>query len=206
MVATGTTVTGGGTFLLNNGATLGITSGAGITSSGATGNIQVTGTRTFNTGANYSYIGSVVQATGNGLPATVNNLTINNTGGTTGVTLTNSVTANGILDFANGLITTGANTITIASAGSITNASSAKYVSGKLAKAFTTTTPFTYPIGKGGVYRPVVFNYATSTTKTVTIEQFEATFPVALPVSVSVASFGNRYWNITSQQLALILQ
>jgi hypothetical protein len=187
-----------GSFTLSNGATLAITSAAGITSTGASGNIQLSGTRTFNTGANYSYIGSAAQATGNGLPATVNNLTINNTAGGTGVTLTGSITVNGILNFANGLLTTGANTVTIASAGSITNAAAAKYVSGKLAKVFTSTTPFTFPIGKGGNYRPAVFTYAAAPgTKTVTLEQFEAAFPVTVPASVSVASFGNRYWNIT---------
>ncbi len=189
-------VTGGGVFT-NNG-TLAITSPQGITTSacgtGSTcGNIRTT-TRTFNTGTSYEYIGASAQATGNGLPATINNLTIDNAAD---VTLTSNTTVNGILDFANGLLTTGANTVTIASTGSITNASSSKYVNGKLAKAFTTTTPFTYPIGKGGVYRPVVFNYATTTSKTVTIEQFEAAFPVAVPASVSVANFGSRYWNVT---------
>ncbi|MBX2893183.1 MAG: hypothetical protein KF734_19890 [Saprospiraceae bacterium] len=81
MAAAGTTVSGGGSFTLSNGATLGIRSTAGITSSGATGNVQVTGTRTFNTGANYVYNGTIAQNTGNGLPATVNNLTFDNTGG-----------------------------------------------------------------------------------------------------------------------------
>ena len=71
-------VSGAGAFTLASGATLGIGSTAAITSSGATGNIQVTGTRTFNTCPNYTYNGSLAQVTGNGLPSTVNNLTINN--------------------------------------------------------------------------------------------------------------------------------
>jgi hypothetical protein len=80
MAASGTAVTGGGTFTLSSGATLGITSPDGITTTGATGNIQVTGTRTFSTGANYIYIGNVNQVVGNGLPATVNSLIVGNTG------------------------------------------------------------------------------------------------------------------------------
>ena len=70
----------GGTFTLASGATLQIGSTAGITSSGATGNIQTT-TRNFSIGASYVYNGSNSQAVGNGLPSSVTNLTIANTGG-----------------------------------------------------------------------------------------------------------------------------
>ncbi len=95
---TGTAVSGAGTFTLASGATLRIGSTAGITSSGATGNIQTT-TRNFNTGANYTYNGTATQVTGNGLPTTINNLTINNSAG---VTLSQSITLNGILILTNG--------------------------------------------------------------------------------------------------------
>ena len=81
-----------GTFTLASGGTLGIGDPAGITTSGATGNIRVTGTRTYNTGANYLYNGTVPQVPGNGLPATVNNLTIGNPAG---LTLNTTNTVNG---------------------------------------------------------------------------------------------------------------
>jgi hypothetical protein len=83
-------ITGGGTFTLANGGTLiiGSTDGITATGGGAVGNIQVTGTRTFNTGANYVYRNAIAaQVTGSGLPATVNKLTINN-GSVGGVSLT----------------------------------------------------------------------------------------------------------------------
>jgi hypothetical protein len=102
MATNGTIVSGGGSFTLSSGATLGITSAVGITSTGATGNIQVSGTRTFSTGANYLYNGSLAQAAGAGLPATVSNLTINNAAGVTlpsAKTITNKLTiTSGILD------------------------------------------------------------------------------------------------------------
>ena len=82
----------GGTFTLASGGTLGIGDPAGITTSGATGNVRVTGTRTFNTGANYIYNGTAPQVPGNGLPATVNNLTIGNAAG---LTLNTTNTVNG---------------------------------------------------------------------------------------------------------------
>jgi trimeric autotransporter adhesin len=89
----GTSIMGGsgGTFTLASGGTLGIGSTAGITSSGATGNIR-TATRNYNTGANYTYNGTSAQVTGNGLPATVNSLAINNSAG---VTLTKAETISG---------------------------------------------------------------------------------------------------------------
>lgn len=80
MADAGTTITGN-SFTLSSGATLGITSTDGISSAGATGNIQVSGTRTFSTGANYIYNGTSAQNTGNGLPATISNLIFDNSGG-----------------------------------------------------------------------------------------------------------------------------
>jgi len=107
---TGTGIIGGaGSFTLSSGATLGIGSTAGITSSGASGSIQVTGTRTFDTGANYTYNGSASQDTGNGLPATVNNLTINNSGAidSNTVNLGGSKTVNGALTINDGILKQG---------------------------------------------------------------------------------------------------
>jgi hypothetical protein len=82
-----TAVTGSGSFTLSNGGTLIIGSPSGITSSGASGNIQVTGSRTFNTGGKYTYSNTNSQVTGNGLPATINTLTV---AGSNPLTLTNS--------------------------------------------------------------------------------------------------------------------
>jgi O-glycosyl hydrolase len=82
-----------GTFTLAVAGTLGIGDPAGISLSGASGNIRVTGTRTFNSGANYVYNGMTSQVPGNGLPATLNNLTIANADG---LTLNSTYTVNGI--------------------------------------------------------------------------------------------------------------
>lgn len=73
---------GGGTFTLQTGATLGIKSAQGITTTGATGMVRVTGARSYNTGANYIYSGQTNQSSGNGLPTTVNSLRIENSGPT----------------------------------------------------------------------------------------------------------------------------
>ncbi|RIW15146.1 T9SS C-terminal target domain-containing protein [Algoriphagus lacus] len=112
MASEGTTVTGGGSFTLSSGATLGITSALGITTSGATGNVQTT-TRSYATGANYIYNGNVNQAVGNGLPSTVNSLTIANTGtaGSNTVTLNANRTITTDLSVTSGTFDLGAFTV-----------------------------------------------------------------------------------------------
>jgi sRNA-binding regulator protein Hfq len=83
-----------GTFTLNSGGAIGLGDPAGITTSGATGNIRVSGTRTYSTGGVYIYNGSASQATGNGLPATASSLIVSNTGGIVTLGANVSVTSN----------------------------------------------------------------------------------------------------------------
>jgi Peptidase family C25 len=96
-------VTGAGAFALASGATLGLAAADGIDSGTAFGNIRVSGTRTFYSGANYNFSGSSAQMTGNGFPATVNNLTVSNTAG---VNLNANVTVDGLLALTSGDINT----------------------------------------------------------------------------------------------------
>ncbi len=117
-------ISGSGVFTLSSGGTLRIGSTAGITSSGTSGNIQVTSTgsaRNFNTAANYTYNGSASQAVGNGLPATVNNLTIANTGssGNNIVTLAQNTAVNGTFSTTSGTLDLNGKTVTAASAPSL---------------------------------------------------------------------------------------
>ena len=106
----GTSVLDGstGTFNLLSGGTLITAHTAGITT-GASGTIQSTGTRTFSNGASYTYNAATVnQAAGNGLPAIVNNLTVNKTSSmpSVGVLLTaaTSLTVNGTLTLIGGYL------------------------------------------------------------------------------------------------------
>ncbi len=119
-IAPGSTVSGLGAFTLSAGATLKITSNAGITSTGATGNIQVIGARTFNPAANYTYNGNVAQNTGNGLPTEITgSLKIENVRGVALSQATNIST--GILYLASGVLNNTANGLTMGNSTSAVN-------------------------------------------------------------------------------------
>ena len=108
-------ITGTGSFTLAAGATLMTNHTSGISSSGATGTVQTT-TRSFSASANYVFESLSAQICGNGLPTTVNNLTINDG---SGVSLSNNVTVNGTLTLFNGTFCLNAHTLTIASGATI---------------------------------------------------------------------------------------
>ncbi|MFC2111499.1 hypothetical protein ACFLQ5_03510, partial [Bacteroidota bacterium] len=134
-----------------------------------------------NTGSTINLNGTSAQTIGGTSSTTFNNLTINNSAG---VTLGINQTVNGTLDMTSGLITTGSYTLTEGCNGSITNASSSSYINGKLARIYCTTASKTFPIGKGGNYRPLTLEYTALTgTSTVTAEQFESTIAGSLPAN-----------------------
>lgn len=102
---TGTNILNGYYFTFGDFSTLKIGSADGITSLGnALGNIQTTITRQFNTTGNYYYNGTTNQSVGNGLPSTINSLTIDNTGivGDNTVSLINNLSITTDLSILNG--------------------------------------------------------------------------------------------------------
>jgi hypothetical protein len=162
-------IVGSGTFTLSAGASLRIGSPDGISSSGATGNIQ-TSTRNFNVGANYVYNGTGTSLiTGNGLPSSVNAITINLTNATDIITLTNPVTTTGsIYSFQRGRLKLGNNDIsTSATTGG--SGSSDGYVitngTGRIIRpqTNTSTTAKTFHVGTETEYRKVVITFPTTT-------------------------------------------
>lgn len=140
------TITGGGTFTLQSGGGLILGSANGITSSGASGNVQVTGTRSYSTGGDYTYAGTSAQVTGNGLPTTAHNLTFNNSNN---VTMTNSSSATNIVTLTSGKVITNSNELgtTNTSTSSVVNYSSARYVVGNLRRSVATTGSYDFPVG-----------------------------------------------------------
>ena len=142
----GSSILSGRNFTFSAGAELQIGSATGITSSGATGNIQVTGSRSFNGNSTYTFNGSTAQSTGNGLPSSVSNLTLNNGNG---LTLTATTAVSNILTLTAGKITTGTNElqITNSSTTAISGYSTSNYVVGNLRLTVSGSGTYPYPVG-----------------------------------------------------------
>lgn len=73
-------ISGTGTYAMGNFSTLGSGHPQGIATSGATGNLQMAGTRTLNSAGNYVYNGIVNQIVGAGIPGATNDFIIDNPG------------------------------------------------------------------------------------------------------------------------------
>ncbi len=182
------TLKGDGNFIHESNATIGIGHQQGITSSGLTGNIQNTASRTFSSSANYTYYGDSAQVTGSGLTSSVNNLTINNP---VGVYLTNDVTINGSLNFTSGKLFTGTDkTVTLGSSGRINGEKSGSYLVGKLNATKTVGTDST-DLGGAGVF----INSGTDNLGDVTVQRISGTDGM---VTVNGKTSINRKWIISS--------
>jgi len=87
-------IIGNGSFTLDAGATLKTAHPDGLD-----GSVIVAGTKTLNTAANYSFVGTAAQVTGSLMPLRVNDFTVNNSAG---VTLSQGMTVNGTLTLTSG--------------------------------------------------------------------------------------------------------
>ena len=114
-------ISGIGIFSLGNYSFLGVGHAQGISVLGSpTGNVQLTGGRTYNTTGNYIYNGLVTQITGNGLSTTCNDLTIDNP---TSVTIATNQLVNGINLLKQGTFDIVSTKITINGAGILNSTS-----------------------------------------------------------------------------------
>lgn len=161
----GTSVLDGsaGTFTLSSGAGIITKHAQGISTTAGTGCIRVTGTKTFDTDADYTYNSATAnQVTGNGLPATVNNLTIANTFAGGMVSLSGATTVNGTVTLTSGKLVLGSNNLTLGSGASFAGTFSSTSMvdvsgTGTFTKQGATSSDFVrlYPIGTANSYTPV---------------------------------------------------
>ncbi|MEI7503587.1 MAG: hypothetical protein WCJ61_09920, partial [Paludibacter sp.] len=128
--------------------------------------------------------------------ATFNNLTINNTASSNpGATLTGAVTVNNSLSFTAGKLSLGANSLTIASSGSILGANATNYIvtngAGLLSQSVSANTSKIFPIGASTIsYDPAIINPTTSIV-------YSASVGSTLSGAPTVSSYANsRQWNI----------
>lgn len=135
-----------------------------ITSNSNTPSISFEGTAEF--------IGTADQqitSTSGGSSPVFNNLTINNTGGTLNLKLPIQIT--GLLNFTSGKIIAATTAPVLFVAGSShSHASNTSHVEGPVKKVGNTA--FTFPVGKGGVYRPISMSNPGTVTDVFTAEFF----------------------------------
>jgi len=185
-------ITGNGDFILTSDATLQIGSVTGISSSGTAGNIQSTGTRSFNQYATYLYNGSAMQVTGSGLPVTVKNLTIDNING---VTLSANTSVSGKLNLINGNLLTNTNTLSLGT--SITNlgilANSSGKIIGNFNRWISNSTNILFPVGTSSTeFTPVVLSNIIG-MGTFTVSAIDGIHPNA-----TGSDYLQMYWKLTN--------
>ncbi|MCE1163804.1 MAG: T9SS type A sorting domain-containing protein [Bacteroidetes bacterium] len=155
-------LTDAGSFSLLSGGTLKMGDPNGISSTASTGNIQVTGTRSFSTNANYEYNGTSAQVTGNSLPSSVYGITFGNNAG---VTLTGNLTATNYINMTSGNVTTGTYTLMLSNAAPNALSRTAGYVIGTMTRSVTNNTgSYLFPLGLSSLGRMVTVNFTTAPT------------------------------------------
>ncbi len=133
---------------------------------------------------------------------TYHHLTIDNA---TGVTLGGGTAVNGTLTLTTGDVTTGANSLTIMSTGSVTGAGSARHIVGNLERQFLAAGSFTYDVGDGTNYTPITVNMGTLTTTgllTASVTNTEHPDSTAVASGVDPTLSINRYWTLKNSSLA----
>lgn len=190
----GVVISGAGTFNVGQGATVNIGNPNGLNSS--TGPIR-TSTRNFSSSASYYYNASSAQVTGAELPATVNNLSVNNA---SGVTLTNSTLVNGTLGLITGKLTLGSSNLTLANSYTGTGASTKMIVTsgaGELRKLITALpTTFTFPVGTDSTYTPAKVTITSGTLSSAYIGVKSSATKSSH--NSSATNYLNRTWTLTS--------
>ncbi|MEI7983481.1 MAG: hypothetical protein WCI71_17660, partial [Bacteroidota bacterium] len=132
---------------------------------------------------------------------TLNNLTLNNSNGTT---LQGPLSLAGILTLTNGLLTLGSHDLTLGTVSAIGGTPSATSMvvatgTGQLRKGFAAAGSFTYPVGDNTVtaeFSPVTLNFATGTFGTgnyAGVNLVKAKYPG----DPNTVNYLTRYWNIS---------
>ena len=189
-------ITGTGSFTLSSNAAIYIGSASGISLTGSSGNIQVTGYRSFGKNATYIFNGNTAQVTGDGLPASVKYLTINNS---SGVSLSSNTNVSKTLELTNGNLLTSSNTLSLGTShfnsGTLNN-SFGKIIGNFNRQISNSVNSILFPVGTSSTnYTPVELNNV-SGTGTFTVNAVAGAHPNVLGTNVL-----QMYWKLNNSGL-----
>ena len=186
-------------FILKPGATLGTANVNGIDT--ATGSIQVSGTKTIPSTANFVFNDTAAQAAGNAFPSTVDSLTISNPAG---VTLAANETVTGTLRLnSGGKLKLNSNTLVITNnkPGAVVGDTASYIVGDSLTRAQGTTTgTYLFPIGTPANYRGLIINYTTAPAAATNLTaSFKSSDPTNSGLPNGISGYWNGgYWDVSS--------
>ncbi|MFA7309150.1 MAG: hypothetical protein WC045_03780 [Patescibacteria group bacterium] len=197
IVSAGVTLTPGATVVINSAGAAGTITGAG--------NLKVTRTAaTADYSSQYKFTtnsisGMVVEYAGTSAQVlsalTYGGLKINNT---SGVTTAGNLTVNSVLELTAGIVTTGANTVTVGTTGSVSRTSG--YIIGNLAKnTGTGTVTKTFEVGTATAYAPATIQFGNVTTSGIlTATTTDGDHASITGAGVLSTKSANRVWTITN--------
>lgn len=207
--STGTSASVNSSFVLQSGAEIITANADGIQLNETNGAVSTAiANRSYSSGANFVFNGSLVQSSGifatTPVANQINNLTVNNTAGTysTGVSLQQPLAIAGTATFTAGILTTTATNILIINdgasvSGANNNVSNPSFVSGPVRKVGNNV--FEFPVGKiNAGYRPCSISAPATVTDAYTAEYMRdnaaALGTITAPGLQSVSSC--EYWDI----------
>lgn len=201
----GFNVTGTGRFSVQSGGTLKVTSEDGIMASAAVGNVRVSGMRSYSTGANYWYTSLGFQATGDGLPTTVNSLRLVKGDPQDEVTLVNPVTVTSNLTLNTGLLVIGNNNVTMSVGSTLTGGSANSYVrtdgsptaTGTLVRQIPNTgVDVVFPVGTISYTPATLSQNVSGTTDNFNVRVFDGVYSNGTSGTVITSRVVDRTWMI----------
>lgn len=187
-------LTGLGNLTMSTGSTLEVYSLVGLSASGTSGNVQISGTRNYGTAANYIFKGSgSQQSTGNGL-TTVNDIVVNCSNG---LLIQTPISISGNLDLQNGVVSSSGNnvfTIENTASNAIQVSGPGSYISGPMVWRVIEDESYTFPLGKGGLEFPFSISSISGTNLYIKAEAFNANSGGTVASSI-VSKSTTEYWS-----------
>lgn len=194
-VQSGTLKNGGFAIAGVSGKTFEVANGATFILSGTTSAFPTVFTSLLGATGTVNYAGSGAQIVS---AQSYGNLTTSNSGS---LTMTGNSSVATTLTFTSGKITTGGNTLTLASGASISGAGTGKYVFGNLAWTFPTGTPTrTFEIGDASNYTPATVAFTTAITTGGILTAFTSAgdHPNIATSGLDASKSVNRTWTLTN--------